>query len=108
MLPLDRTMKKHIVLSGGNFMPHKEKVSTALKIDACKKYLAESISIAGIANTLKVDQKAVRRWICQYQSEGESGLKSQKYNRVYPPELELAAVTDYLKGNVSLLGICQK
>ncbi|MBP2638504.1 MAG: hypothetical protein H6Q72_4411, partial [Firmicutes bacterium] len=31
MLPLDRTMKKQIVLSGGNFMPHKEKVSTALK-----------------------------------------------------------------------------
>ena len=54
MLPLDRTMKKHIVLSGGNFMPHKEKVSTTLKMDACKKYLAKNISIAEIAKALEV------------------------------------------------------
>ncbi len=89
-------------------MPQKEKVSTTLKVGACKKYLAERISIADIAQALKVDQKAVRRWICQYQSEGEAGLKPQKNNRVYPPELKLAAVTDYLQGNDSLLGICKK
>ena len=89
-------------------MPHKEKVSTALKIDVCKKYLAESISIADIANTLEVDHKTVSGWICQYQSEGEAGLKPQKNNRVYPPQLKLAAVSDYLQGNDSLLGICKK
>ena len=89
-------------------MPHKEKVATALKIDACKKYLAKNISIADIANTLQVGRTAVSRWICQYQSEGEAGLKPQKNNRVYPPELKLAAVTDYLQGNESLLGICKK
>ena len=89
-------------------MPQKEKVSTTLKVGACKKYLAERISIADIAKALKVDQKAVRRWICQYQSEGKAGLKPQKNNRVYPPELKLAAVTDYLQGNDSLLGICKK
>ena len=89
-------------------MPHKEKVSIALKIDACKKYLAKNISIADIANTLEVDHKTVSDWICQYQSEGEAGLKPQKNNRVYPPELKLAAVTDYLQGNDSLLDICKK
>ena len=89
-------------------MPHKEKVSTDLKIDACKKYLAKDISIADIANTLQVGRTAVSLWICQYQSEGEAGLKPQKNNRVYPPERKLAAVTDYLQGNDSLLGICKK
>ena len=89
-------------------MPHKEKVSIALKIDACKKYLANDVSVANIANTLKVDHKTVRGWICQYQSEGEAGLKPQKNNRVYPPELKLAAVNDYLQGNDSLFGICKK
>ena len=79
-----------------------------MKIDACKKYLAKNISIADIANTLEVDHKTVSGWICQYQSEGEAGLKPQKNNRVYPPELKLAAVTDYLQGNDSLLGICKK
>ena len=89
-------------------MPHKGKVSATLKIDACKRYLAKSMRIADIANTLEVDQKIVRRWIFQYQSEGEAGLKPQKSNRVYRPELKLAAVTDYLQGNESLLGICKK
>ena len=89
-------------------MPHKEKVSTTLKMDACKKYLAKNISIAEIAKALEVDHKTVERWILQYQSEGESGLKPRKHNRVYSPELKLAAVSDYLNGNDSLLAICKK
>lgn len=89
-------------------MPQKEKVSTTLKVEACKKYLTESISIADIAKALEVDGKIVRRWIFQYQSEGKSGLEPQKHNRVYPPKLKLAAVTDYLQGNDSLLDICKK
>ena len=40
-------------------MPQKEKVSTTLKVEACKKYLAESISIADIAKALEVDGKIV-------------------------------------------------
>ena len=89
-------------------MPHKEKVSTTLKMDACKKYLAKNISIAEIAKALEVDHKTVERWILQYQSEGESGLKPRKHNRVYSPELKLAAVSDYLNSNDSLLAICKK
>ena len=89
-------------------MPHKGKVSIALKIDACKKYLKKNISIANIANSLEVAHQTVRRWIYQYQAEGEVGLKPQKNNRIYPPELKIAAVTDYLQGNDTLLGICKK
>ena len=89
-------------------MPQKEKGSTTLKMDACKKYLAKNISIAEIAKALEVDHKTVERWILQYQSEGKSGLKPRKHNRVYSPELKLAAVSDYLNGNDSLLAICKK
>ena len=52
-------------------MPHIEKVSTDLKMDDCKKYLAKNISIAEIAKALEVDHKTVERWILQYRSEGE-------------------------------------
>lgn len=89
-------------------MPHKVKATPVVKTDACQQYLAGALSIADISKALHVDQKSVSEWITLYRAEGKEGLTPQGRNRVYPAELKLAAVMDYLSGEGSLQCVCEK
>ena len=49
MIPLDRTVKKQTVLSGGIIMPHKEKYPLECKLAICNAILHGTLTISGAA-----------------------------------------------------------
>ncbi|WP_419550669.1 helix-turn-helix domain-containing protein, partial [Mitsuokella jalaludinii] len=74
MIPLDRTVKKQTVLSGGIIMPHKEKYPLECKLAICNAILHGTLTISGAARQYHIGYATIRDWLLTYQSDGTGGL----------------------------------
>ena len=89
-------------------MPQKAKVSPEIKKSLVQRYLNGEVSKSEAARLGGVNFETIQDWIRQYETEGEGTFQPRKRNRVYPPELKISAVREYLIGTASLRNICQK
>ena len=78
------------------------------KMNVVRRCLAGEWSSKEAGRKVGVDEKTIRRWIAQYESEGTAGLLPCRNNRVYSPKFKLQAVQDYLSGAESLITICKR
>ena len=89
-------------------MSHKSKLNAEEKVKIAQDCIEGRISQAEAARRNGVVESSIPAWIAKYQSEGSCGLRQTEKNRVYSEELKLQAVSEYLAGGGSLLGICKK
>lgn len=89
-------------------MPQKQKLAMEEKVSLIRRYLKGEISISLASKLGNVDPATVRSWIRLYEVEGEAAFLPRERNRVYSPELKLAAVRAYLDGKGSQQAICKK
>lgn len=89
-------------------MSHKTKISGEEKIAAIEKYLNGEDSLNHLAAQLSVSFTSIKQWHQTYQSLGPNGLLNTSKNSVYPSELKMTAVKDYLAGGGSHMEICKK
>ena len=89
-------------------MPQKQKLAMEEKVSLVWRCLKEGISIRLASELGDVDPETVRSWIRLYEVEGEAAFLPRERNRVYSPELKLAAVRAYLEGEGSQQAICKK
>jgi transposase-like protein len=78
------------------------------KLRIVETCLSGKLSICEAGRSVGVNESSVRLWINRYRAEGPSAFLPAEQNRVYSPELKLAAVEEYLAGKGSLLDICRK
>lgn len=83
-------------------------IPAEIKVKACQKYLRGEFSLCQAARNFEVDPRTILEWVHLYQSEGTAGLLDHHKNRSYPVSLKIAAVQDYLSGQVSQGTICSK
>lgn len=83
-------------------MSQKGKLSTEEKVEIIKKYQQGEISLVQAARDAGVGTTTIYRWSARYEAEGAAGFLPYQKNRVYPPELKLKAVLEYLSGSDSL------
>ena len=89
-------------------MSQKGKLNTEEKVEIIKKYQQGEISLVQAARDAGVGTTTIYRWSARYEAEGAAGFLPYQKNRVYPPELKLKAVLEYLSGAGSLEEISQK
>lgn len=89
-------------------MSRKTKISHEIKIKYVEAIISGKKSISDAAREIGVDKKTVRQWIALYKAEGPSALIPNNRNKIYPTEIKLAAVQDYLSGKYSGLKLCEK
>lgn len=79
-------------------MPQKSKLNAEEKVEIIRKYQQGEISLAQAAREASVETTTIYRWSTRYEAEGADGFLSYQKNRVYPSELKLKAVQEYLSG----------
>ena len=89
-------------------MSQKGKLNTEEKVEIIKKYRQGEISLVQAARDAGVGTTTIYRWSARYEAEGAAGFLPYQKNRVYPPELKLKAVLEYLSGAGSLEEISKK
>ena len=89
-------------------MPNKEKLSAEEKVRLVRQCMAGELGVCEASREAGVHFETVRLWIAQYEADGLKSFLQQKRNRIYQPELKLAAVQDYLSGKGSYLEISKK
>lgn len=77
-------------------MSQKGKLNTEEKVEIIKKYQQGEISLVQAARDAGVGTTTIYRWSARYEAEGAAGFLPYQKNRVYPPELKLKAVLEYL------------
>lgn len=92
----------------GSISMPKEKVTAKERIEAAKACIEGRISVSEAARRLGVSPETVHRWVLKYKVQGEEALQKQECNTVYPDELKLQAVKDYLTGKLSLEKVAAK
>lgn len=93
---------------GSNSMSQKGKLNTEEKVEIIKKYRQGEISLVQAARDAGGGTTTIYRWSARYEAEGAAGFLPYQKNRVYPPELKLKAVLEYLSGAGSLEEISKK
>ena len=83
-------------------MPQKQKLPIYEKIVLIQSCLEERLSIGRASQLGGVDWVTIKEWIRQYETEGADAFLLREKNRVYSPEIKLAAVGAYLAGEGSL------
>ena len=83
-------------------MSQKSKLSVKEKAEIIRKYQQGEISLSQAARYAEVGLTTIYRWSARYEAEGVTGLLPYQKKRVYPPELKLKAVQEYLSGVGSL------
>lgn len=78
-------------------------------LEAAKRYARGGYDvIVQAARDAGVGTTTIYRWSARYEAEGAAGFLPYQKNRVYPPELKLKAVLEYLSGAGSLEEISKK
>ena len=93
---------------GSIVMPQKSKLNAEEKVEIIRKYQQGEISLAQAAREASVETATIYRWSTRYEAEGAGGFLSYQKNRVYPSELKLKAVLEYLSGSGGLREISKK
>ena len=89
-------------------MPVKTKLDAAEKIRIARLCLSGKLSQRAASRQAGVSHATVQSWVNTFKYQGELGFIERKNNQVYPPELKLSAVTDYLNGKGSQQSIASK
>jgi transposase-like protein len=89
-------------------MGRKGKLSASEKLKFVLKCIEGNDSIRHTAAVIGIDPSALRLWICNYQSLGIDGLQSTSKNSSYSSTFKEMVVLDYLSGDGSQIGICEK
>ena len=89
-------------------MLQKQELSMEKRIELIQRYINGEIGKRKAALEAGVGKTTMADWIARYESEGADGFHPRQTNRVYSPELKLAAVREYLSGNGSYLQISKK
>ena len=89
-------------------MSPKSKLNAEEKVEIIRKYHQGEISLVQAARDAGVGTTTIYRWSARYEVEGAAGFLPYQKNRVYPPELKLKAVHEYLSGAGSLGEISKK
>ena len=89
-------------------MSRKGKLLIEEKVRITREYTAGNISREEAARRAGVDHDVIADWARIYRREGVLGLEPEEKNRVYSPELKKHAVLEYLSGEYSQHGICEK
>ena len=90
-------------------MSRKSKIDPVLKVDLVERYLRNEIGVVEAARLAGLSShKSFSTWVSIYRNEGPSGLLDQDYNKNYPKELKLAAVTAYKNGEGSLSQLTER
>ena len=83
-------------------MSRKSKIDPTLKVTLVESYLRGEIGCREATRQAGLkSHTAFTEWVNIYKNEGPKGLQDQPGNRHYTKELKLAAVNDYLNGDVS-------
>lgn len=89
-------------------MPQKQKLNPQQKVLLVWKCLNQEMGVRAAGHAYGIAHSTVRRWIAQYEAEGEAAFLPHKRNRIYSPEAKLNAVKDYLSGGGGYVDICKK
>ena len=90
-------------------MSRKSKIDPVLKVDLVERYLRNEIGVMEAARLAGLSShNSFSTWVSIYRNEGPSGLLDQDYNKNYPKELKLAAVTAYKNGEGSLSQLTER
>jgi len=89
-------------------MAYTTKSTPDIKYRIVSEYLEGRFGLDEAARKAGVDGSTFRNWISTYKSEGYESLTVKSARRIYPIELKLDAVHDYLTGNYSLFEVCRK
>lgn len=100
--------KRNCHHEGSNSMPQKGKLNAEEKVGIVRRYQQGEMSLVQAARYAGVGTTTIYRWSARYEAEGAAGFLPYQQNRVYPPELKLKAVREYLSGAGSLEEIRQK
>ena len=89
-------------------MSRKGKIDPIEKVKIIERVLADEISVSEAARLMGVGNTSIRRWRDLYLSGGPITLMPQNNNNVYPLELKLQAVHEYLDGKSSQADLVKK
>ena len=89
-------------------MNRKSRISPEIKTKHVEEYIAGKLGQHEAARKCGVSPRTFEVWVAKYKSDGLAGLSVQKNNKKYPGWLKKNAVEDYLKGGISLVGICEE
>jgi transposase-like protein len=95
-------------MKGAFSMGRKGKVPVENKLDAVNAYLTGVKGINQICSELQIYNTSFYKWLAKYQSQGADSLKYSPRNTYYPKEMKIAAVKEYLSGNISMVDIVKK
>lgn len=92
------------------FIPNGKKYyEPEVKLEAVKAYLKGEGSLKEISQRFSLrDSSILRRWLAQYENEGENAFLADRKRADYAPELKLQAVTAYRNGEGSQQKICKR
>ena len=76
--------------------------SAKIKIECARLVASGEIGAKTLAKQRGLNEYMVRYWTALYKAHGESALLDSETNNVYPPEIKLKAVKEYLSGDGSL------
>ena len=77
------------------------KISAETKIECAKLVASGKIGAKALAHQRNFNQQRVRYWVALYKAHGETAFINHGINKVYPMELKVQAVNDYLNGKGS-------
>ena len=86
----------------------REKVTVEERIETAKACAEGRMSQAEAARKLGVGKTRVQEWVKRYKAQGILAFEKQEHNKIYPEELKLAAVREYLSGAGSQIEIAAK
>ena len=90
-------------------MSRKSKIDPVLKVELVERYLRNEVGVTEAARLAGLSSpKSFSAWVSIYRNEGPGGLLDQDYNKNYPKELKLAAVTAYKNGEGSLSQLTER
>ena len=74
------------------------KISVETKVECAKLVASGKIGATSLAHQIGVAPKRVRYWTALYKEHGETAFINMGINKVYPMDLKLEAVKDYIAG----------
>jgi transposase len=93
------------------FFPNRKKgrYDPEVKLQAVKAYIGGEGSLKEISKRFGLrDSSVLRRWLAQYENEGETAFVAERKKANYTPELKIQAVTAYRSGEGSQQKICRR
>ena len=84
------------------------KVSIEERLEAAKACAEGRMSQAEAARRLGVGVTRVGEWVARYKAQGVLAFRKQEHNAVYPEELKIKAVEEYMEGRLTQMDIAAK